>query len=112
MAKRKATRHTAAAKLESVEGKKDISAIADAFVVQSARTKHGPRRTRREIEFSQAAIGELFPSGPSPQLKLRVLTAKVNAWLAKHPDWRASGYGEVSRWTVKRALERYYAVNR
>lgn len=107
MVKRENPTHTGSGKVPSGD------MAAGAFVVRPGRNRFEPHRTHwRELEYAQAAIGVLFSGAPPPHVNLRALTVKVNAWLAQQPEWRASGYGEISRMTVTRALEMFRAINR
>ena len=81
-------------------------------VIRPPKTKHGPRKNWREIEFAQLAIQALYGATPPKVLNGTKLTRRINDWLKDNPDWRSSGYGnqdgEISKRTVLRALKKVF----
>jgi hypothetical protein len=90
----------------TVDAKTSIA--VDAAVIRPASTKHGPRQNWRELEFAQLAIQALRGSNPPKHQDYSKLTRDVNEWLQNDPDWRARGFGEISRPTVLRALKKVF----
>lgn len=77
------------------------------FVVSGGKNKYGGvRKHWREFEYAQAAIGMLYPEGPPIGVNQKRLTREVNNFLAKDPQYRVAGFGEISLREVRRALEK------
>jgi len=87
--------------------------MINAFVVRPGKTRYGPRKHWKEIEYAQAAIGLICEGAlPPPNVDHSKLTRHVNRVLQDDPEYRASCIGEIDRMTVIRALERYKTANR
>jgi hypothetical protein len=86
------------------------TARAYAYVIRAGRTKHGPRSWKK-IEYAQAAITAIYPAGLPPHVNHSWLTHEVNKQLADDRDYRASRFGEISRPTIIRALQRLRSAN-
>jgi len=79
-------------------------AIANAYVVRGAGTKHGPGRNQfGPVEFAQVALRNI----PDYQkLSTRQREAALNDWLVQQPGFR-SRYGnkKIHRTTIERAMK-------
>jgi hypothetical protein len=76
-------------------------------VIRPGGTKHGPRGLWRELEFAQLAIQSLYGANPPKHIDRNKLTSEVNDWLQKEcREYKSTGYGEISKATVIRALKK------
>jgi hypothetical protein len=74
-------------------------------IIRPAKTRHGPRRRLRKLEFAQLAIQALYGVHPPRNINGSRLARDVNDWLRKDPSYRATGLGRISRLTILRALK-------
>jgi hypothetical protein len=77
---------------------------AGVFTISAGGTRHGPRGHWRESEYTQCAIQTIRRGIPSRDADRTKLWRDVNDWLAKDPDFKATGIGEIHRKTVVRVL--------
>jgi hypothetical protein len=67
--------------------------------------KHGVRRNKRELEYTQLALQALYPAAPPMGVPRKKLLKQVNDWLANDPEYSPAGFGEISKNTLARALK-------
>jgi hypothetical protein len=78
----------------------------NAYVIRASHTRHGPRTAWGPIQWAQAAIAEIYPSGiPRAPNKSKLVRA-VNVRLDRDPEYRATRHGYLTRSTILRALDR------
>jgi hypothetical protein len=77
---------------------------ANAYVIHPAKTKWGPRRYFKELEFAMEAITARYPNSLPERVDVSILEKVVNRKL--------EGRYQVSRRTVARALKTLRAANR
>jgi hypothetical protein len=83
---------------------------ANAHVITASKTRYGTRSFGKR-GYAQAAILVLYPAALPEHVNKLQLTDKVNKVLAGNPKYRATGYGELGRMTVIRALNELHAAN-
>jgi hypothetical protein len=86
------------------------AALGAAYAVRAGKTKHGPRNWGR-LEYAQVAIAAIYQATLPKHVNKLQLTKHVNEVLARDPEYKATGYGELSRMTVVRALQTLRAAN-
>jgi hypothetical protein len=80
-------------------------------VIRAGRTKHGPR-SGGKLQYAQHAINALYPRALPRDVNHLKLWRDVNDLLKRDPDYQATRFGELSRMTVRRALQTLREANR
>lgn len=81
------------------------------FVIRASKTKHGPR-SGGKLQYAQAAILALYPLALPQHVNHLQLWRDVNKQLARDSNYRATRFGQLSRMTVRRALQTLRDANR
>jgi hypothetical protein len=96
----------------------DVNKPWNFFVIRGSKTKHGPGRERRKLQFVQSELLAIFQADPSKQSNIgaghkAALVAEVNGRLALNSSYQAKYPNTpVNHMTVKRALRALHAANR